>query len=551
MKILFVDDNKYVVEALKKKLNWKAYGIDEVFGCCSVEEAETLFEEHEIDFLFTDIEMPEQDGFDLISGLKERGKDPETVLLTSYADFAYAQRAVKYNCFDYLLKPVETGALESVIQKMVKKRIEDSRKKQLEQYGTDWLSHQPLVREMFWWDIVREGGFGSRKQLERRIRKDGLPYRAEGRYVIVLICLVREREEFDHNLLKFTCGNILDEIASEREREPEFLAYNGYAQFVTLFSAEREGDYGEVCDIMERFADVFSSFYRTQITCYLSEITDILNINAHERKLEEFYLDDLNRKKGIFLERDFEKADAWEEGTEEGWDSQNSYLAPDTAEWGELIRNGNLEGLSAKVHRYFETLRERGAVSEKLLRAVFTDWTRAMAGILKDYNITTYQMMEEYRNRERAELASGDICGLERLIVEEAGRIVHRVRYLSREDLVIRDMKVYIREHLSTVTRSQIAGNFYLSPNYVSKLFSRLGGVSLSEYIQQERMEYARQQLRQTEKSISRIAEEAGYPSFAWFSKQFKKVNGMTPNEYRKSVVKMRAADEAGKEEGT
>ena len=32
MKILFVDDNKYVVEALKKKLNWKAYGIDEVFG---------------------------------------------------------------------------------------------------------------------------------------------------------------------------------------------------------------------------------------------------------------------------------------------------------------------------------------------------------------------------------------------------------------------------------------------------------------------------------------------------------------------------------------
>ena len=522
-----------------------------MFGCCSVEEAETLFEEHEIDFLFTDIEMPEQDGFDLISGLKERGKDPETVLLTSYADFAYAQRAVKYNCFDYLLKPVETGALESVIQKMVKKRIEDSRKKQLEQYGTDWLSHQPLVREMFWWDIVREGGFGSRKQLERRIRKDGLPYRAEGRYVIVLICLVREREEFDHNLLKFTCGNILDEIASEREREPEFLAYNGYAQFVTLFSAEREGDYGEVCDIMERFADVFSSFYRTQITCYLSEITDILNINAHERKLEEFYLDDLNRKKGIFLERDFEKADAWEEGTEEGWDSQNSYPAPDTAEWGELIRNGNLEGLSAKVHRYFETLRERGAVSEKLLRAVFTDWTRAMAGILKDYNITTYQMMEEYRNRERAELASGDICGLERLIVEEAGRIVHRVRYLSREDLVIRDMKVYIREHLSTVTRSQIAGNFYLSPNYVSKLFSRLGGVSLSEYIQQERMEYARQQLRQTEKSISRIAEEAGYPSFAWFSKQFKKVNGMTPNEYRKSVVKTRAADEAGKEEGT
>ena len=33
MKLLIVDDNKYVVEGLKRQLNWSAFGIDEIFGC--------------------------------------------------------------------------------------------------------------------------------------------------------------------------------------------------------------------------------------------------------------------------------------------------------------------------------------------------------------------------------------------------------------------------------------------------------------------------------------------------------------------------------------
>ena len=44
----------------------------------------------------------------------------------------------------------------------------------------------------------------------------------------------------------------------------------------------------------------------------------------------------------------------------------------------------------------------------------------------------------------------------------------------------------------------------------------------------------AKRLLRQNKMSISRIAEETGYPSCAHFSKQFKKFVGMSPNEYRR-----------------
>ena len=50
MKLLIVDDNKYVVEGLKRQLNWSAFGIDEIFGCYSVAQAKSIMEKEEIDF---------------------------------------------------------------------------------------------------------------------------------------------------------------------------------------------------------------------------------------------------------------------------------------------------------------------------------------------------------------------------------------------------------------------------------------------------------------------------------------------------------------------
>ena len=91
MKLLIVDDNKYVVAFLRKQLNWEAFGIEELIGVYSVEQAKEVFLNKQIDFLITDIEMPVQNGFDLLEWLKNQNIRSETILLTSYADFSYAK----------------------------------------------------------------------------------------------------------------------------------------------------------------------------------------------------------------------------------------------------------------------------------------------------------------------------------------------------------------------------------------------------------------------------------------------------------------------------
>ena len=66
MKLLIVDDNTYVVAGIQAQLDWQALGITEVIGAYSAKEAYQILEKEKIDFLLTDIEMPEEDGFQLI-----------------------------------------------------------------------------------------------------------------------------------------------------------------------------------------------------------------------------------------------------------------------------------------------------------------------------------------------------------------------------------------------------------------------------------------------------------------------------------------------------
>ena len=93
----------------------------------------------------------------------------------------------------------------------------------------------------------------------------------------------------------------------------------------------------------------------------------------------------------------------------------------------------------------------------------------------------------------------------------------------------------YIQEHLKEeISLKIIAGEFYLSNNYVSHLFRNEIGVNYLTYLTHLRIEKAKSLLVGTGKSISEIAEEVGFNDYRAFNKAFKKVEKVTPSQYRK-----------------
>lgn len=103
---------------------------------------------------------------------------------------------------------------------------------------------------------------------------------------------------------------------------------------------------------------------------------------------------------------------------------------------------------------------------------------------------------------------------------------------IPREELADQ-VKAYIIENLKEEIRVEtIAKKFYLSADYLAKIFKKETGVSVSDFILEERMFLAKELIMAGKMSISRVSYECGYDNYSYFTKVFKKKYGMTPREY-------------------
>ena len=120
MNILIVDDEVPAVKGIVEIFDWEQLSISNVYTAYSVDEAMQKMMLHKIDILIADIEMKDGSGLDLIEWSKEINANCVCIILSSFPEFCYAQRAISLCVQDYLLKPVDDMALEKSIKNAVK-----------------------------------------------------------------------------------------------------------------------------------------------------------------------------------------------------------------------------------------------------------------------------------------------------------------------------------------------------------------------------------------------------------------------------------------------
>ena len=124
MNILFVDDQSNVLSSVLTSIDWRSNGFSSVFSASSAMKAKEIIKEHPINILVTDIEMPGEDGLSLITWVRENQYDMECIVLTSHADFFYAQQAIPLQITGYVLQPARSEDLLKAV-KQACTRIED------------------------------------------------------------------------------------------------------------------------------------------------------------------------------------------------------------------------------------------------------------------------------------------------------------------------------------------------------------------------------------------------------------------------------------------
>lgn len=139
MNLLLVNDVMLEADTMAAEIRWKDFGIKKVFVAYSVEESKAVIRKEQIDILLCDIEMPGENGLDLIRWVNAQGYDIDSILLTCHADFTYARDAISLGCQDYLLLPAKYDDIGASVKKVCGGRIRRQEEERLQSYGKNWL----------------------------------------------------------------------------------------------------------------------------------------------------------------------------------------------------------------------------------------------------------------------------------------------------------------------------------------------------------------------------------------------------------------------------
>ena len=118
-RVILVDNEPWVLTYLVRQFPWENYHFTVTAQCSSSPEAYRLIREQRPDAVFTDIRMPELSGLQLMEKVRQlEGKSPLFVIISGFADFTYAQQALRLGAFDYCLKPIDPETAGDLLKRL-------------------------------------------------------------------------------------------------------------------------------------------------------------------------------------------------------------------------------------------------------------------------------------------------------------------------------------------------------------------------------------------------------------------------------------------------
>lgn len=139
---------------------------------------------------------------------------------------------------------------------------------------------------------------------------------------------------------------------------------------------------------------------------------------------------------------------------------------------------------------------------------------------------TAIQMIDQAKNTEEAKAS---LCSYLYLLTE----LLQKQEQSTSHHLVALT-KNYIHKHLNNrINLTQLASQLNTSLSYLSRVFKQEEKITIQTYIQQERIQRAKQLLAHSDLSLLHISQQVGFTSQSHFGKVMKDLEGMTPRQYR------------------
>ncbi len=512
LKVMIVEDESLERMLLKRYLEAEADRFELVMEASFALEALEYLDEHSVDVVITDINMPVMDGLEMAQRILMMDPNVQVIVTTGYNDFDHAQRAIKIGIADYLVKPVDgkdfSAILAKASEKLLRRQGEGLAQSEIERQIAE---HLPTLRDAFLRRLV------SRRMDEAFVRESFALYElrlaGDWHQVAVLALPRQEGSPMRQLVATVSIANLC------REALGEAIVFPLDASRLTLICSrteERSVDFNALKRVVDAALDMPVALGAGAMAHGLdglrrsyAEALRAVNCHPFLGAQEAIYYQDLGT-----LESD----PVWMDTAHEAMSEL------------ELVDFYLRCGFNANVHEWVDKHFPENSENLENARVRAALVITGLCGMQAETNL-------RLKERIPQALEAGSVAEIRELLLAlmgEATSTLERIR-VSTANRQVQSIMDYIQENLADPALSlhETSRRFYYNASYLSRIFKQNTSMSFREYVNKQRIEQARRLLDDPDAKAYEVGVRVGIEDPNYFSTLFKKYAGMTIKQYR------------------
>ncbi len=529
MKVFIADDEIYVIEVLKKIVDWQAIGFEIAGTASDGVSAVNMIRESKPDVVITDIRMPGIDGLEMIKSIQQEFPDISFIIISGYKYFKYAQMAIQYGVKGYLLKPINKNELMKLLSQVNQER-NLNRQNNFDNNSKEYFEARKKMQGMFLDEIVEKRPMSA--ETAEQANKDFMLKFRKGVYLCIIFKLdyyfTQNDELFNLNVFE-NLISLLEELFIVVCYDFIYKVYG--SKCVLLANAISCQTINEALSNLQKKINEGDLLPENMVI-----ITCKGSMQNEYKRIPETYDDAVRALKSRILEAkgtrllEIPKAknnDACDLNSIFGEDERNDF--------SKSIEQFDKNEVRSKINLMFtmaDSLRiDNADFYWELCEAVYVRFLQTIQymNLFEDILAEKKRFMNLFED-------CVDINAMKRLLIHQILSCIEELSETgsSSENASVIIAKKYITEHYrERITLNHISQLVFLNPVYFSILFKRESGINFVDYVNVYRIEVSKGHLKELKYSLADVADLTGFTNAKYFSKIFKKIVGITPTEYR------------------
>ena len=486
-KVYLLDDEPFILEGLKYIVDWQDYGFEIVGSANNGDDGLKEILTMDIDLVITDIMMPKMTGLELIENLIKLNYQTNFIVLSAFQEFQYAKKAISMGAQNYILKPIDTEELErSLINIKNKLKDKENRNKDKE-----------VVNNSLLLKIITDKDYENIDYLKEKLKYNG-EYR-------VGIIELKEKNKDIHKVLKVIPG-----------MKKYLYCIENKSKAVFIIDDKFNNEYiEELTNIKNEITDLINDIVYISLGQIIKDLKDI-NTSYESAK-------DISEYKIIYPDISWIKA--YKEKN-----NRNIDIDIDFEDLKSLLINKDFTNASLYIESKFSKLKQDN-LNPKKIKA------KALEVFLNVYNhIDESKLMKNLSIYLENAINTNTIDEIQ---LELINMIKFMQTKLENTQESISPIIIKLLDHIEQnyqkdLNLKEISDILNINSIYLGQLFQKEIGILFSDYINNFRINKAKDLLSNTSLKASEIGELVGYSNKNYFYRKFKSIVGITPSEWRK-----------------